>query len=133
MTDYREILRLRSLGINHSQIALSMGISRQTVVTVLQRAGVLHVDWQTAEGISDQELARRLFPPNEGKIEYKMPDYAYIHREMAKPGMTQQLLWFEYYDQCRNSVSVKPSHVFQCSTSSKENGSGHLQEFNELP
>lgn len=103
MTDYREILRLRSLGINHSQIALSMGISRQTVVTVLQRAGVLHVDWQTAEGISDQELARRLFPPNEGKIEYKMPDYAYIHREMAKPGMTQQLLWFEYYDQCRNS------------------------------
>ncbi len=102
MTDYREILRLRSLGISHGQIALSMGISRQTVVTVLQRAGVLHVDWQTAEGSATKNWPG-LFPPNEGKIEYEFADYAYIHREMAKPGTTQQLLWFEYYDQCRNS------------------------------
>ena len=75
MTDYREILRLRSLGINHSQIALSMGISRQTAVTVLQRATVQEVDWQTAEGISDRELSNRLFPVNEGRASYKMPDY----------------------------------------------------------
>ena len=40
MTNYREILRLRSLGINHSRIAESMGIARQTVVTTLQRASV---------------------------------------------------------------------------------------------
>jgi DNA-binding transcriptional regulator LsrR (DeoR family) len=48
MTDYREILRLRYLGINHSQIAASLGISRQTVVTTLQRAASQGVDWQTA-------------------------------------------------------------------------------------
>jgi ATP-dependent exoDNAse (exonuclease V) alpha subunit len=36
-------------------------------------------------------------------------------------------------DRVYSNVSVKPSHVFQCSTSSKENGSGHLQEFSELP
>ena len=38
MTDYREILRLRSLGINNSQIAHSMEVSRQTIISVLQRA-----------------------------------------------------------------------------------------------
>ena len=38
MTNYREILQLRSLGINHSRIAEGMGIARQTVVTTLQRA-----------------------------------------------------------------------------------------------
>ena len=38
MTNYREILRLRSLGLNHSQIAESMGIARQTVVSTLQPA-----------------------------------------------------------------------------------------------
>jgi len=36
MTNYSEILRLKSLGINHSQIAESMALSRQTFVTVAQ-------------------------------------------------------------------------------------------------
>lgn len=106
MTNYREILRLRSLGINHSRIADSMGISRQTVVTALQRAVAQGLDWQTAEGMSDRELVAKLFPVGEGKLGYKMPDYSYVHREMAKPGMTQQLLWFEYCDQCRDSGEI---------------------------
>jgi len=106
MTNYRGILRLRSLGINHSRIAESMGISRQTVVTSLQRAVAQGLDWQTAEGMSDRELAEKLFPSGEGKLGYKMPDYGYVHREMAKPGMTQQLLWFEYCDQCRDSEEI---------------------------
>jgi DNA-directed RNA polymerase specialized sigma24 family protein len=38
MTDYREILRLRNLGLNHSQIAGSLGVSRTTVIHTLQRA-----------------------------------------------------------------------------------------------
>ena len=38
MTNYREILRLRNLGLNHSQIAESTATSRPTVITVLQRA-----------------------------------------------------------------------------------------------
>jgi|GEM_PF-2024377 len=39
MTNYREILRLSSLGTNNSQITESMGTARQTVITTLQRAG----------------------------------------------------------------------------------------------
>jgi transposase len=119
MTDYREILRLRSLGINHSQIAQSMGISRQTVVTALQRATAQAVDWQEAEGIGDRELAKRLFPSGEAKQSYKLPDYAYIHREMAKPGMTQQLLWFEYCDQCRDAGEI-PYQLTQFKTHYRE-------------
>ena len=101
MTNYREILRLRSLGINNKQIAESMGIARQTVITTLQTAFAQGIDWQSAESMSDKELSARLFPQGEGKPTYKMPDYEYIHREMAKSGMTQQLLWFEYCDECR--------------------------------
>lgn len=106
MTNYREILRLRNLGINHTKIAESMGIARQTVVTTLQRAAAGELDWQTAETLSDRELAAKLFPKGEGKPTYKTPDYDYIHRELAKPGMTQQLLWLEYCDQCRNSGEI---------------------------
>jgi predicted DNA-binding protein (UPF0251 family) len=38
MTDVREILRLESLGLNHSQIAKSAVVSRQTVLNVLTKA-----------------------------------------------------------------------------------------------
>jgi hypothetical protein len=88
MTDYREILRLRSLGLNNSQIATSAGISRPTVITTVQRAIAQGLDWQTAEPLSDKELATRLLGQGESKPTYKMPDYEYIHREMSKPGVT---------------------------------------------
>ncbi|MDP3045385.1 MAG: helix-turn-helix domain-containing protein, partial [Bacillota bacterium] len=38
MTNYREILRLYSLGITKKDIAASCGCSRNTVTNVLQRA-----------------------------------------------------------------------------------------------
>jgi len=101
MTNYREILRLKSLGLNHSQISSSMGISRQTTVTVLQRAVEQGLAYQSATEVSDQELAKILYPSHDSKLRYKMPDYEQIHREMAKSSVTLQLLWMEYCEQCR--------------------------------
>jgi len=106
MTDYREILRLSSLGLNRSQIADSIGASRTTVIGVLQRASALSLDWQTAESLSDRELSEQLYPPSDGKPTYKMPDFDYIHKEMSKPGVTQQLLWYEYCDKCRDAGEI---------------------------
>ena len=106
MTNYREILRMSSLGINNKQIAEGMGIARQTVITALQRATAQGLDWQAAEPLSDRELATRLFPQGDGKPACKMPDYEAVHRELAKPGVTQQLLWFEYCDQCRAAGEI---------------------------
>lgn len=37
---------------------------------------------------------------------YKMPDYEFIHRELAKSGVTLQLLWFEYCDKCRDAGEI---------------------------
>lgn len=106
MTDYREVLRLQSLGLNNSQIAASAGIARQTVITAVQRAAVLGLNWQSAESLSDRALAKMLFPPASGKSSYKMPDFEWIHREMSKPNVTLQLLWFEYSDKCRETGEV---------------------------
>ena len=118
MTDYREILRLKSLGFNNSQIVESTALSRPTVITVLQRAMAQGLDWQTAEPLSDKELAERLYPQS-GKPSYKMPDYEYIHREMSKPGVTQQLLWFEYCDKCRDAGEI-PYQLTQFKTYYRE-------------
>lgn len=106
MTNYREILRLSSLGINNKQIARSMGIARQTVITALQRAVAQGLDWQTAESLSDREIVAQLFSHGCNKLTYKMPDYEIVHREMAKSGVTAQLLWMEYCDQCRAANEI---------------------------
>jgi len=119
MTDYREILRLSSLGVNRTQIAESMGVARQTVITALQRAATLGLDWQTAESMSDREIAAQLFPKGGGELTYKMPDYDYVHRELAKPGVTQQLLWFEYCDKCRDAGEI-PYQLTQFKTYYRE-------------
>ena len=106
MTNYREVLRLKSLGLNHSQISNSMGISRQTTVTVLQRAAEQEMTYQSASELSDRELAKILYPPVTGQLSYSMPDYEYVHREMAKNGVTLQLLWMEYCDRCRTTNEI---------------------------
>jgi transposase len=104
MTNYREILRMQSLGIKNSQIAQGLGISRTTVIRVLQQAQVYGLTFGAVTELSDRELSKLLFPQGEsGKPTFKMPDYDWVHREMAKPGVTMQLLWFEYCDKCRDS------------------------------
>ena len=119
MTNYREILRLSSLGLNRTQIADSLGASRTTVIHTLQRAAAQGLDWQAAEPLSDKELTAKLFPPGDGKPAYAMPDYEYIHREMSKPGVTQQLLWFEYCDRCRDAGEI-PYQLTQFKTYYRE-------------
>lgn len=106
MTDYREILRLSSLGLNRTQIADSLGASRTTVIHTLQRAAAQGLDWQAAEAMNDRELTSKLYPNQNDTANYQAPDYVYVHREMAKPGMTQQLLWMEYCDRCRDSGKI---------------------------
>lgn len=105
MTNYREILRLKGLGLSHSKIADSLGASRTTVIHALQLAEAQELSYTKAEKLSDRELAVLLYPPG-NKPGYKMPDYEYVHREMQKPGVTQQLLWLEYCDQCRDADEI---------------------------
>ena len=106
MTNYREILRLHSLGLNKTKIAASLHCARNTVATTLQRAGSRGLKWPLPEEMSDKQLAELLFPSAPGRPVYKMPDYAYVYREMQKSGVTLNLLWLEYCDQCKAAGEI---------------------------
>jgi len=106
MTNYREILRLQNLGFTNSRIANALGVSRTTIVRVLQQAKTLEINYSTASTLSDRELIKQLFPQEESKPAFKMPDYDWVHRELTKPGVTLQLLWFEYCDKCRSAGEI---------------------------
>ena len=106
MTNYREILRLNSLKINNTQIAASCDCTRPTVIRALQRAREIGLEYSEAARLSDREINQRLNPKAVSKPEYKMPDYEYVHKEMAKSGVTLNLLWMEYCEECRKSQEL---------------------------
>ena len=103
MTNYREILRQYSLGLNKSQIAAACGYSRNTVAHAISLAEENGLSYPLPEGMSDKRLAEILYPASAAKPEYKMPDYKYVAREMQKSGVTLNLLWLEYCEQCSNN------------------------------
>jgi len=106
MTNYREVLRLHNLGINHSQIAASAKCSRQTVISILQRAKQKGITFEDAKNMSDRELKKAINDDDIDRMEYRMPDYEIVHREMGKSGVTLSLLWVEYCDECRKLKQI---------------------------
>ena len=106
MTNYREILRLHSLGLNKTEIASSCRCARNTVAATLQQAANCGLQWPLPEEMSDMQLSERLFPSSTSKPVYKMPDYASVHKELQRSGVTLNLLWLEYCNQCRAAGEI---------------------------
>lgn len=98
MEKYREILRLSAEGLSTRKIAASLGIGRTTLREYLARAGAAGLSWPLPEGLSDSELEQFLFPrpPKNMVKEASRPDWAYVHRELCRKGVTLALLWEEY-------------------------------------
>ena len=80
MTNYKEILRLHSLGINNTRIAESCGCARSTVIAALQRAREQELSWNKIKNCSTEEVAQKLYPFTALGQQYKMPDYEYVNR-----------------------------------------------------
>ena len=106
ITPYREIFRLKTLGLSVSGIARSVSCARNTVARVLSLGEQLNISWPIEA--SDIELPKMLFPGDpEVHPERKMPDFDYVHRELRKKGVTRKLLWNEYVNECK-IAGVRP-------------------------
>ena len=114
MTNYKEILRLKSLGINNAQIAESCGCTRPTVISVLRLVEENGLAYEQATGMPDRQLFALLTPGERVKPAFKMPDYYYIHKEMAKSGVTLSLLWVEYCEACKSAGEVPYKYTQFC-------------------
>lgn len=103
MVDYREILRLRSLGHNITQTAEAVHSSRHTVRDVEKLADEKGISWPLKEELTNQKLYELLYPERLVKAQvYMEPDCAYIHRELARKGVNLTLLHNEYKVNCAN-------------------------------
>lgn len=102
MIDYREILRLHSQNHSQRRIETSVHSSHQTVKSVLENAAKYDISWPLDDDMTNEKLDEMLnnSAKKHGFIPYAEPDYAYIHRELSKKGVTLTLLWNEYCERC---------------------------------
>lgn len=87
MTDYREIIRLKSLEFSNVAIANSLGCSRNTVSEALKLAETHSLGWPIPDALSSSDIDHLFYPDrgnNEGR---RPPDFEFVNNELAKPGV----------------------------------------------
>ena len=98
MRKIREALWLRSEGFSGRWVAHNLSVGRATILEYFRRADVEGFAWPLPADLSDADLERRLFPhfPGEARRSVPQPDWAYVHGELRRKGVTLSLLWEEY-------------------------------------
>jgi transposase len=99
MRKIREVLRLKhAAGLSDRQIARAVGSARSTVQACLQRASDAGLGWPLPAELDEAALHERLYRrsvPLSAPAAAR-PDYAAVHAELARPGVTRWLLWQEH-------------------------------------
>jgi transposase len=98
MRTIREILRLKwASQRSNREIAQSCKIARSSVGECLARAAAAGITWPVPPELDDGTLEARLYRrPGRLPGQRPLPDWATIHQELKRPGVTLQLLWQEY-------------------------------------
>src|SRR5436305_10705397 len=109
MRHIREVLRLHySVGMSQRAVASSLGLAQGTVSKYLNRTRRAGVTWPLPLELDDDvRLENRLYPPPSDlpSDQRPQPDWAVVHRELRRSGVTLMLLWEEYCDTVSDGFS----------------------------
>ena len=94
MRKIREVLRLSANGLSKRKIAASLGLSATAVGDCIRRARLAGVAWPPAAELTDAALEQLLYRSvAQAEKRRPQPEWAIIHRELKRAGVTLQLLW----------------------------------------
>ena len=98
MRKVRDVLRLSAAGLSKRKIAASLGMSATAARDCIWRAHRAGLAWPLLADLTDEELEYRLYPPPTvaARDRRPQPEWAAVHRELRRPGVTLQLLWEEH-------------------------------------
>jgi transposase len=107
MRKLKDALRLKfDGGLSHQQIAHTLGISKGVVTKYVGLAVAAGLDWQAIATMDEATLERRLLASPRPSDIYAQADYARIHQELGRKGVTLMLLWEEYCAQVGDEHSA---------------------------
>jgi transposase len=69
------------------------------VHAVVDRARSVNLAWPVVQELADDVLEERLYPASTAQSARALPDFARLHAERLKPGVTLELLHIEYLEQ----------------------------------
>ena len=96
MRQVHEVLRLKGeQGLSERTIAQSLGIRRPAVAEYVRRAQAAGLAWPLPETCNEGTLERLLCPsgPARAPAPHFVPDWAKVHHERKRTGVTLCLLW----------------------------------------
>jgi transposase len=99
MRKLRDILRLKyESQLPLRAIAQACGLGLGTISTYLQRATAAGLTWPLPDDLDDAALEARIFARRSipASRDRALPNWATLHQELKKPGVTLTLLWQEY-------------------------------------
>ena len=104
MRKVREVLRLHyAAGMSLRAVARSLKVSpavpaKAGMGKCIRRAKVAGLSWPLPEGMDERTLEARLFPGAgvPAPAQRAIPEWAHVHTELRRKGVTLSLLWQEY-------------------------------------
>jgi len=97
MRKIKDVLRLKfEAKLSHERIAAATGISKGAVSNYVQRALQKGLGWPLPADLDEGQLEGLLFRQSAPREYYAVPDFAHVHQELKRKGVTLQLLWEEY-------------------------------------
>lgn len=108
------VLQLRAEGFSGRRIA-AQGMSRHSVAAVLEAADREGPGWDDVASLDEAQVYARLFPGGVYDSVYAQPDWADVHRELAR-GVTLKLLHGEYVERCRAAGETAMGYDRFCKT-----------------
>lgn len=110
MPNYVEMIRLFEAGFSLRQIAKLVSSGRNTVTRTINIAQEKELTYEKVSNWPTEELVSAFKPQKDDNVPtasyYVMPDYKRLSKELAKPGVTMQLLWEEYAQECRMNNKI---------------------------
>ncbi len=98
MRKIRDVIRLAlGEGLSLREVGRSLELPFTTVGDHVRRASAAGLSWPLPEELSDHDLEQLLFPSLQpSNVTRPMPNYAEVHKELRRKGVTLELLWLEY-------------------------------------
>ncbi len=91
MRRIREVLRLKhECALSNARIAAALGIAKGSVANYLAAAEAAGFAYAEAVTLDDAALAARLHPQRYVYPQFAAPDFAQVHRELRRKGVTLQ-------------------------------------------